>query len=664
MLKLNLLQNLKPLIKHKKRYKDLLLAENNILERIKKYNSKLTINMKNKKHFYITTPIYYTNAPIHLGGAYTTIAADVLARWHSLLGEEVFFLTGTDEHGQKIQEIAEQNNQKPKEFVDKIVAEFKEAFKMLNISNNNFIRTTDKYHEEEVKKLLTELYKKKLIYKGHYESLYCVGCEQYLTQSDLVDGKCPLHNREPELKKEEAYLFKLSAFEKQLKELIKSGKYEILPEERKKEVLSFINLGLQDVSISRLKSKISWGIELPFDKNHTVWVWPDAFWNYVSGLRQTGKANFDKFWPVDVQLMAKDIIRVHATIWPALLLGAGYKLPKTLFVHGYFTIDGQKMSKSLGNVISPIDLTNKYGADSVRYYLMRNLSFGSDGDVSEHGLVDRNNSELANKLGNLISRVSALAEQNGIERCENKLIKKLKLKEIDKLMENYELDKALNLIFEFIDACNLYVQEKKPWETKSGKVLHELADSIKAIAILLWPFMPETSKKIACVFNFKISFNEIQKPLKPSKIKKAEVLFKKIEIDEKKEEKLNKHEVINKGRVEGIIKMSQIDFKEWEKLELVVGEIEKVEDISGADKLYKLIVNIGHENRTLCAGLKQFYSKEDLKGKKVIVFANLTPRVMKGIESKGMLLAAESADGKSVSLIQPDGEIENGARVR
>ena len=330
---------------------------------------------KKKKTFYITTPVYYTNADIHLGGAYTTIAADVLARWHKLKGEEVFLLTGTDEHGQKIQEAAEKEGIKPKEFVDKIVKNFKEAFKMLNISNNNFIRTTDKEHEEEVKKVLQYLYDKKFIYKGFYEAYYCVGCEQYLTQSDLVDGKCPLHKKEPELRKEEAYLFNLSSFQKKLFDLIKSGKYKILPEIRRKEILTFIESGLQDISISRLKEKVSWGIELPFDKKHTCFVWVDAFWNYITGLQE--KNVFDKFWPADVQLMAKDIIRVHATIWPALLLATKNKLPKTLFVHGYFTVNGQKMSKSLGNVLSPIELVKKYGADSVRYFLMRNIPFGT-----------------------------------------------------------------------------------------------------------------------------------------------------------------------------------------------------------------------------------------------------------------------------------------------
>jgi len=478
------------------------------------------------KKFYVTTPIYYANGPAHLGGAYTTIAADVLARWHRLLGEDVFFLTGTDEHGQKIQEAAEEAGKKPKKFVDEIVKKWKEAFKMLDVSNDNFIRTTDPKHEDAVKKTLQELYDNKFIYKGHYESYYCVGCEQYLTQSDLVDGKCPLHNREPELKKEEAYLFKLSTFQKKILKLIESGEYEILPKIRRKEIVTFIRSGLQDVSISRLKEKVYWGVELPFDKKHTCFVWVDAFWNYLTGLKE--KKVFDKFWPADVQLMAKDIIRVHATIWPALLLATGNKLPKTLFVHGYFTINGKKMSKSLGNVIDPIALVKKYGADSVRYYLMRNIAFGQDGDVSEQSLVERHNNELANKLGNLISRVSSLAEKYRLEKCENKLIKKLKLKDIEKKFDEFELDKALELIFAFIDNCNEYVQNKKPWETWDKKVLYELADSIKAIGILLYPYIPDTSEKIAKIFGFKLDLKEISKQLKIKKIKKSEILFGKV----------------------------------------------------------------------------------------------------------------------------------------
>ena len=475
-----------------------------------------------KAKFYVTTPIYYANSNPHVGSAYTTIAADVLARWHKQKGEDVFFLTGTDEHGQKIQESAVKSGLNPKKFVDKVAKSFEDAFGLLNLDYSYFIRTTNKEHEEEVKKILQELYNKKFIYKGEYEAFYCIGCEQYLTKSDLVDGKCFLHNREPELRKEEAYLFKLSKFQDRLLKLIESGKYEVLPLKRRNEVISFVKQGLQDISISRLKEKVSWGIELPFDKNHTCFVWVDAFWNYLTGLQINKK--FDKFWPPNVQLMANDILRVHTTIWPALLLALDYKLPKTLFIHGYFTFNGKKMSKSLGNVIDPNYLVKNYGADSLRYFLMRKIPFGEDGDFSEGALKEAHNNELANKLGNLVSRVSGLIEKNGIEnepfgkvpKLENKLIKKLKENEIDKKMQTFEFDKALNEIFAFIDACNEYVQSKKPWETKDKKVLYELKEGILKIADLLWSFIPSTSEKIKKQFSAK-------------KIKKEEVLFKKME---------------------------------------------------------------------------------------------------------------------------------------
>ncbi len=639
-----------------------------------KTNKTKSKNTKTKKKFYVTTPIYYTNADIHLGGAYTTIAADVLARWNRLQGKEVFFLTGTDEHGQKIQETAEKEGLKPKEFVDKIVKNFKEAFEMLNISNNHFIRTTDKEHEEEVKEVLQYLYDKKFIYKGVYESYYCVGCEQYLTKSDLVDGKCPLHNREPELRKEEAYLFKLSSFQKQLYDLIKSGEYEILPEIRRKEILTFIESGLQDISISRLKEKVSWGVELPFDKKHTCFVWVDAFWNYITGLQE--KKVFDKFWPADVQLMAKDIIRVHATIWPALLLATKNKLPKTLFVHGYFTVNGKKMSKSLGNVLSPIDLVKKYGADSVRYFLMRNISFGQDGDVSEKTLIVRHNNELANKLGNLVSRATGLIDDKvNIHVDTSNLVS-----DVTQLIERFEFDKALATIFAFIDMLNQFVQEKKIWETRNKEDIYELVTGIRTITVLLWPFLPETSEKIAKIFNFKISLEELGKQLKDVKIKKSAILFKKIDVDvsddlvktdvstKNKDSKDNINnlapkEKIIKPKIPGIINMANVQFSDWQKLELKVGKILDVEDIEGADKLYKMTIDIGKEKRAVCAGIKKFYKKEQLKGKLCVLFVNLEPRVMRGIESQGMILAAVNEDESKVFLIQPDKDIEVGSRV-
>ncbi|MFW5847230.1 MAG: methionine--tRNA ligase [Nanoarchaeota archaeon] len=631
---------------------------------------------KTNKKFYVTTPIYYANAPAHLGGVYTTVSADVLARLNKIQGKDVFFLTGTDEHGQKIQETAEKNKKEPKEFVDEIAQTWKEIFKKLNISNDFFIRTTNPKHEKIVQETIQELYEKGYIYKGNYESYYCVGCEQYLTENDLEDGKCPLHNKVPELKKEEAYLFKLSSFQDKLKTLIKSGKYEILPKKMRKEILTFIESGLNDVSISRLKTKISWGIELPFDNNHVTWVWPDAFWNYITGLKINNE--FEKFWPADVQLMAKDIFRVHATIWPALLLALDYELPKTLFIHGYFTINGKKMSKSLGNVIDPVELLKKYPADSIRYYLMRNIPFGNDGDVSEKVIAERHNNELANKLGNLVSRIAGLSEKNGIQKPStgNKILKKLKLDKLQKLLDNYEFDKALNEIFTFIDICNEYVQTKEPWkETCKNKknILYELVDSIKVIAILLWPFIPQTSEKIAEQFSFNIekgNLKQIKEPISDKiDIKKSEILFEKVEVPENKElkknktnKKLNKQQKIN----ELMTNVANVSFQEWQKLDLRVAQIISAEEIKKADKLLKLELDVGKlGKRTLVAGIKKYYSIEELKGKQIIIIANLEPRKMKGVESQGMLLAAGSPEKDVCVLLTPDKnkKIQNGEKI-
>jgi len=472
-----------------------------------------------KNKFYVTTAIDYVNAEPHIGHTYQKIIADVLARWHRVNGEKVFYLTGTDEHGQKIARSAEAQGLTEKQFVDKMAKKFQEAWDKLNVKYDKFIRTTDKDHEKFVQDFVKKI--KNDIYKGEYEGLYCFGCERYYTEKDLVNGECPYHpGKKLEKIKEETYYFKLSKYQKQLLKLYED-KVFVLPEERRNEIKNRVQEGLQDLSITRTNFK--WGIPFPLDKEHVVYVWFDALLSYL-----TGAGKNQEFWPADVHLLGKDNGWFHAVIWPAMLAAAGYKQPKTIFVHGFLTFNGQKISKSLGNVISPIYLAEKYRVDSIRYFLCRNFVFGEDGDFSEKTLVERHNNELANKLGNLISRVAALAEQNGLQKTANKLLSKLKLKEIEKHIENYELDKALNLVFGFIDACNLYVQEKKPWETHDKKILYELADSIKAIAILLWPFMPETCEKIAKQFSFKIAFSEIKKPLKISQIKKGEILFKKI----------------------------------------------------------------------------------------------------------------------------------------
>jgi methionyl-tRNA synthetase len=414
--------------------------------------------------------------------------------------------------------------------------------------------------------------------------------------------------------------------------------------------------GLTDVSFSRDKEHLPWGIPVPGDENQVLYVWPDALTNYLTGIGYPDR-KYKKFWPADLHVVGKDMLRFHTGIWPGMLLSAGIELPKQVIVHGFLTVDGQKMSKSLGNVVSPLELRKKYNSDSIRYYLARTIPFGEDGDFSEKHLIERHNNELANKLGNLVSRVSALIETNGMQKTPNKLIKKLRQKEIESHMEKYEFDKALNLVFEFIDTLNEHIQEKKPWETKDKKTLYELADSIKVISILLWSFIPSASGKISETFNFKIGYNEIKKPLAIKAVKKPGILFNKIEIGNQKIDKLQNPAP---KMVEGIA--SIVDFTDWQKLDLRVGEIQQVEDIPGADKLYKITVNIG-EIRTVCAGLKQFYSKEDLRGKKIILFTNLAPRKMKGIESQGMILAAVNKNETKVSLIQPDEDIEVGSRV-
>jgi len=491
--------------------------------------------MSLKKKFYVTTPIYYANGAPHIGHAYTTIIADILARWHKILGEEVFFLTGTDEHGLKIQQSAEKAKKNPKKFVDEISEEFKKTWKNLDIDYDNFLRTTDPEHVRAVQKVLSELHDKKLIYKGKYEASYCIGCEQYKTKNEIDDkGCCTLHKTPVIMKKEEAYLFRMSKFQKDLLKVIEKNAFEIIPKERKNEIAYFLKENkLQDISISRPKSEVEWGIELPFDSEQTCYVWIDAFMNYLTGLGYPSSEKFKRYWPADVQLMSKDILRVHATIWPSMLLSLNLKLPKKLFIHGYFTINGEKMSKSLGNFIDPNKLVRQYSSDIVRYFIIRHIPLGHDGDFSESALKDRHNNELANKLGNLVSRISGMCKGKIPESSiDEELISKLKLTEIVAHMNNIELDKALSEIFAFIDSCNEYVQQKQPW-TLSGKekekILYSLADSIRVISILLYPFMPSTSEKINSQFEFeKPDIKNAKFGLtKSAKIKKADILFQK-----------------------------------------------------------------------------------------------------------------------------------------
>jgi len=473
--------------------------------------------MKVKKKFYVTTAIDYVNARPHIGHAFEKVLADAICRWHRLNGESVYFLTGTDENAHKNDRAAKVAGIPTQKFVDKNSQIFIELCKKLNVSYDRFIRTTEEEHKKKSQEIFKKVYDKGEIYKGKYEGYYCSGCEAYITEKDLVDGKCPEHNKEPEWMSEDAYFFKLGLYKDKL---IKFVQNYIEPESKKNEILTRLKEEeLRDLCVSR--TGLDWGIDSPIDSKFKIYVWFDALINYISGA--------DGNWPADIHIVGKGINWFHSVIWPAMLMSAGYKLPKTLLVHGYLNSKGQKMSKSIGNVIDPIVLADKYGSDSVRYSLLK-CSVFEDSDYSEEILIERHNSELANKFGNLISRVTTLAEKYGLSKTDNLLLKKLKLAETQKCFLNYEIDKALNLIFAFIDNCNEYVQEKKPWETGDKKVLYELVDSIKAIAILLWPYIPGSCEKIATQLGFKIDYSEIGKPLKVKEIKKGEILFKKIEI--------------------------------------------------------------------------------------------------------------------------------------
>ena len=468
--------------------------------------NKVSLILNQTKRFFITTPIYYVNAQPHLGHSYTTIAADVLARYHRLQNKKVFFLTGTDEHGAKIEKVAQEANKSPQQLCNENSKLFKKAWQNLNISYDNFIRTTNSNHIKSVQRVLQILYDKKLVYKGTYKGLYCLGCEQYKTKSDLINGKCPDHQIKPEIIKEENYLFRLSQFENLLRKKIMSNEFEIKPEERKREVLGFLKKGLQDISISR--QKIKWGIPLPFDKKHTTFVWVDAFLNYLTGLGWNGNPkNLPKFWSPDLQLMAKDVLRVHATIWPALLLALNIPLPKKLFIHGYFTIDGQKMSKSLGNVIRPEELVEKFGADAARYLLLSACSFGKDGDISWEKLFGKYNTDLASGLGNLVARIITMAikTKNREPRIkikdQNLEIKKViqnSRQNYMKFLDSCKFDKALREIWKLISFCDRYIEKKRPWEKSKNRlsVINDLLIILTNITQILQPFLPETSEKI------------------------------------------------------------------------------------------------------------------------------------------------------------------------
>ncbi len=653
-----------------------------------------------KKKYYITTPIYYPSGKWHIGTCYTTIICDALARYKRMQGYDVFYLTGTDEHGQKIQKVAASHGVEVKKYIDGVVDELKKLWDLLDISYDKFIRTTDDEHEKAVQKIFDKLYKKGDIYKSAYEGWYCTPCEAFWTKTQLKDGKCPDCGRDVELTKEESYFFRLSKYQDRIQKLIEEDKEFLQPVTRQNEMLNnFIKPGLQDLCVSR--TSFDWGVKVPFDTKHVVYVWIDALTNYITALGYGGDNDelFKKYWPADVHMMGKEIIRFHSIILPAILMALDLPLPKKVYGHGWLMFNNDKMSKSKGNIVDPFILCERYGVDALRYYMLREVPFGQDGNFTNEIFLKLRNSDLANDLGNLVSRVTAMVAQyfdgvipaptdsNDIDKNLIAMAENM-YPAVTAYMDEMRAPEALDTIFKVIQRANKYIDECTPWilaKTEEGKerlktVLYNLCETIRMTSVILQPFLTQTPIKIFRKLGIGedkalTCFDSIEKfgaKIYGLKVDKGEQLFQRIDIAKElkvmdgileEQRKQVKEQLKEDKKVENTVTLEQIGIEDFAKVQLKVGKVLECKKVEKADKLLCSQIDVGEEKpRTIVSGIAKYYSPEEMVGKQVVVVSNLKPVKLRGIESQGMILCAQDENGE-LALISPSKPVKAGSEV-